>query len=55
MNLWSDNIKENYLFHINYHPLQHFVNKEKMKNSFEKTICEVVNDQGVDINNCVTY
>ena len=21
LNLWSDDIKENYLFHINYHPL----------------------------------
>lgn len=53
LGLWSENSQNNMCLNIPLHPLQKEVNREKLKQEFEKVAVEVVNQVGVDINDII--
>jgi len=55
LNLWSAKVQTNGCLLIPLHPLQSAVSQQKLQEEYEKTIVEVVNSVGVEINEILNF
>ena len=55
LQLWNEDIYNNYCLKIPLHPLQYLVNQHKLANMLEMKAIQVVNSVGIDINRAFEY